>query len=67
MDIEDAFLCTGSPNYENGADLTGWNFGAAGTLAIAPASSANGSFESVIMFNHGTSTLAPQRYYCLSQ
>jgi len=51
MDTEDAFLCTGSPNYESGADLSGLNFGAAGTLAIAPASSAKGIFESVIMFN----------------
>lgn len=51
MDTEDAFLCTGSPNYENGADLSGLNFGAAGTLVIAPASSAKGIFESVILFN----------------
>ncbi len=51
VDTQDAFLCTGSPNYENGADLTGLNFGAAGTLAVAPASSAKGSFESVLMFN----------------
>jgi hypothetical protein len=51
MDTEDAFLCTGSPNYAGGADLTGLNFGAAGTLAIAPASSAKGIFESVILFN----------------
>jgi hypothetical protein len=51
MDTADAFLCTGSPNYENGEDLTGVNFGAAGTLAIAPASSAKGDFQSVIKFN----------------
>jgi len=51
MDTEDAFLCTGSPNYESGADLSGLNFGAAGTLAIAPASSAKGLFESVVMFS----------------
>jgi hypothetical protein len=51
MTTADAFLCTGSPNYENGADLTGLNFGAAGTLAIAPASSAKGEFQSVIRFN----------------
>jgi len=49
--VESAFLCTGSPNYESGADLTGLNFGAAGTLAIAPAAAAKGSFESVLMFN----------------
>jgi hypothetical protein len=51
MAIGDAFLCTGSPNYQNGADLTGENFGAAGTLAIAPAASAKGEFQSVIRFN----------------
>jgi alpha-tubulin suppressor-like RCC1 family protein len=49
--IADAFLCTGSAAYENGADLTGLNFGAAGTLAIAPASSLKGEFRSVIRFN----------------
>jgi hypothetical protein len=51
MTVADAFLCTGSPNYENGADLTGENFGAAGTLAISPASSSKGEFQSVIRFN----------------
>jgi len=51
MATEDAFLCTGSANYEGGADLTGLNFGAAGALAIAPASSAKGEFQSVIMFD----------------
>jgi hypothetical protein len=49
--VESAFLATGSPNYESGADLTGLNFGAAGTLAIAPPSAAKGCFESVLMFN----------------
>jgi hypothetical protein len=49
--IADAFLATGSPNYENGADLTGLNFGGAGTLAVAPASAAKGEFQSVIRFN----------------
>ena len=38
----DAFLSGTSPTL---------NFGAAGTLAIAPASSAKGEFDSVIMFN----------------
>jgi hypothetical protein len=47
----DAFLATGSPNYENGADLTGLNFGGAGTLAVAPASAAKGEFQSVLRFN----------------
>jgi hypothetical protein len=35
----------------DGGDLTGWNFGGAGTLAIAPASSLKGEFCSVVMFN----------------
>ena len=47
----DAFLCTGSPNYEDGADLTGLNYGAAGTLAVSPASAAKGEFQSVLRFN----------------
>ncbi len=51
MTVADAFLATGSPNYQGGADLTGLNFGDAGTLAIAPASSAKGEFQSVIKFN----------------
>jgi hypothetical protein len=51
MTTADAFLCTGSANYQNGADLTGLNFGAAGTLIVAPATSANGEFQSVIRFN----------------
>ena len=40
--IADAFLSGASPTL---------NFGGAGTLAIAPASSAKGEFDSVIMFN----------------
>jgi hypothetical protein len=40
--ITDAFLSGASPTL---------NFGSAGTLAIAPASSAKGEFDSVIMFN----------------
>ena len=51
LSVADAFLCTGSANYQGGADLTGLNFGDAGTLAIAPASSAKGEFQSVIRFN----------------
>jgi hypothetical protein len=51
MTTADAFLLTGSTNYEGGADLTGLNFGAAGTLAIAPACSAKGEFQSVIKFD----------------
>ena len=47
----DAFLASGSPNNPVGTDLTSLNFGGAGTLAIAPASSAKGEFDSVIKFN----------------
>jgi hypothetical protein len=51
--VADAFLCTGSPeNPElNGADLSGLNFGAAGTLAVAPAASPKGEFQSVLRFD----------------
>lgn len=44
-------MATGSPNNPAGTDLTGENFGAAGTLAISPASVDKGEFQSVIMFN----------------
>jgi len=47
----DAFLATGSPANPAGADLTGLNFGGAGTLVVAPASSVKGEFQSVIKFN----------------
>lgn len=46
-----AMLCTGSPNYDGGADLTGLNFGGAGTLAVAPAGSAKGEFQTLLRFN----------------
>jgi len=46
-----AFICTGSRNYDGGEDLTGLNFGNAGTLAIAPAAAAKGEFESLLQFN----------------
>ena len=49
--VADAFLCTGSSNYNNGQDLTSLNFGAAGTLVVAPPSSAKGEFQSVIRFD----------------
>jgi hypothetical protein len=49
--IADAFLAAGSAANPVGANLTGLNFGAAGTLAIAPASSTKGEFDSVIEFN----------------
>jgi len=54
--VADAFLCTGSANYNNGQDLTGLNFGAAGTLVIAPPSSAKGEFQSVVQFDLSTVT-----------
>jgi hypothetical protein len=47
----DAFLASGSPANPVGTDLTSLNFGGAGTLAIAPASSTKGEFDSVIKFN----------------
>jgi hypothetical protein len=47
----DAFLATGSSNNPEGNDLTGLNFGAAGTLVVAPAASVKGEFQSVMMFN----------------
>jgi len=47
----DAFLASGSPGNPHGSDLTSLNFGGAGTLAIAPASSPDGEFDSVIRFN----------------
>jgi hypothetical protein len=47
----DAFLAAGSPDNPLGADLTGLNFGAAGTLVIAPANAVKGEFRSVIRFD----------------
>lgn len=47
----DAFLATGSPANPVGTDLTSFNFGGAGTLAIAPASSLKGQFDSILRFN----------------
>jgi hypothetical protein len=47
----DAFLASGSAGNPAGANLTANNYGGAGALAIAPASSTKGEFDSVIMFN----------------
>ena len=47
----DAFVASGSASNPVGTDLTGLNFGAAGTLAISSASSLKGEFDSVIKFN----------------
>jgi hypothetical protein len=49
--IADAFLATGSPDNPVGSNLTGLNFGAAGILAISPASADKGEFQSVMEFN----------------
>ncbi len=50
-DYADAFLATGSPGNPAGSDLTGLNFGGAGTLVVAPAASVKGEFQSIIKFN----------------
>ena len=50
-DYADAFLATGSPNNPDGTDLTGENFGGAGTLVVASAASEKGEFQSVLKFN----------------
>jgi hypothetical protein len=47
----DAFLASGSAGNPAGANLTANNYGGAGTLAIASASSTKGEFDSVIKFN----------------
>ncbi len=51
MDYADAFLATGSSNNPAGTDLTGLNFGGAGTLVVASAASGKGEFQSVLKFN----------------
>jgi hypothetical protein len=50
-DYADAFLATGSPDNPEGTNLTGLNFGGAGTLVVAPAASVKGEFQSVMKFN----------------
>jgi hypothetical protein len=50
-DYADAFLATGSSNNPAGSDLTGLNFGAAGILVVAPATSVKGEFQSVLKFS----------------
>jgi len=47
----DAFLAAGSPGNPEGSDLTGLNFGGAGTLVVAPTASVKGEFQSIIRFN----------------
>jgi hypothetical protein len=51
MTVADTFLATGSPNNPLGADLTGLNFGAGGALLVAPASSNDGEYQSLLKFN----------------
>jgi hypothetical protein len=48
--VADAFLASGPGG---GPSLAANNYGGAGTLAISPASSDKGEFDSVIMFNTG--------------
>lgn len=47
----DAFLASGSPSNPAGSNLSANNYGGAGTLAIAPATSLKGEFDSVVRFN----------------
>lgn len=49
--VADTFLATGSPDNPAGSNLTGLNFGAAGILAVSPASADKGEFQSVMEFN----------------
>ncbi len=51
----DAFLAAGSASNPVGTDLSGLNFGGAGTLAIAPASSTKGEFDTILKFNLASS------------
>lgn len=53
--IADTFVASGSAANPLGTNLSGLNFGAAGTLAIAPASSLKGEFDSLIKFNGSAS------------
>lgn len=56
--IADTFVAGGSTANPLGTNLSNLNFGAAGTLAIAPAASVKGEFDSLIKFN--TSAAANQ-------
>jgi hypothetical protein len=61
--VADAFLASGSAGNPDGSDLTANNYGGAGTLAVAPASSAKGEFDSVIMFNTAATITAINSAY----
>lgn len=52
----DAFVMTGSTNNPLGSDLSGLNYGGAGTLVIASAASEKGEFRSVIRFDLAAAT-----------
>lgn len=59
----DVFVATGSSNNPAGTDLTGLNYGGAGTLVIAPGASVKGEFQSVIRFDlSGATNLFVQTY-----
>ena len=46
-----AFMASGSSGNPDGTNLATKNYGNSGTLAIAPASSTKGAFDSVLLFN----------------
>lgn len=52
----DAFLATGSPTNPDGPTLTNDNFGTAGVLYVAPATSPNGEYQTVLKFNLSSAT-----------
>lgn len=54
--LADAFLATGSSNNPVGTDLTDLNFGAAGTLVVAPAVCVKGEFQSILKFDLSAAT-----------
>ena len=60
----DAFLAAGSAGNPVGSDLTGLNFGGTGNLAISPASSLKGEFDSVIKFNLNGAHVIQQHLWC---
>jgi hypothetical protein len=49
--VADAFLAAGSAGNPLGSDLTANNYGGAGTLAISPAGSTKGEFQSLVKFD----------------
>lgn len=55
-----AFMASGP---SGGPNLSNTNFGNAGTLAIAPASSAKGAFDSVLLFNTGSAVSQFNTFY----